>query len=106
MFVDRKDEWFYDEDLELDPFLCSIQLLEKLSSRQKMGLKYNRINLVHSLMNRRSVEAVSTLDTAIVILTSRRLITIENESEFNSKILITLEGLKVLDQFKEELEKK
>ncbi|WP_276356339.1 hypothetical protein [Cohnella caldifontis] len=101
MFIDRPKDWFFDEDVELDPFLCSIQLLERLSSRQTFGLKYNRISLVHNLIGRRSNEAINSLDTAIVILTSRRLIKIENESEFNSQILITNEGLHVLKQFKE-----
>jgi hypothetical protein len=101
MLVDRTSDWFFDEDIDLDPYLCSMQLLKSLSTRQVVGIKYNRIQMVHNLLKRRSQEAIDAIDTAIVILVSRNLLKISAGDSLDSVIHITEKGLKTLQKFAE-----
>ncbi|WNR45233.1 hypothetical protein [Paenibacillus roseipurpureus] len=105
MLVDRTSDWFYDEDVELDPYLCSIQILKSLSTRQVQGIKYNRVQMVRSLLNRGSQEALDSLDAALVILSSRNLVDIIAKENLSSVITITEKGLAALQSFLEEYKK-
>lgn len=103
MLVDRTIDWFFDEDIDLDPYLCSMQILKATSTRQVLGIKYNRVQMVHNLLKRRSQEAIDTLDNAIVILVSRNLLKITEGAgnSLDSVIHITDKGLETLQQFME-----
>lgn len=103
MLVDRTSNWFFDEDIDLDPYLCSMQLLKSLSTRQVQGIKYNRVQMVNTLLKRRSQEALDTLDSAIVILVSRNLLNIieSPSNSLDSVLHITKNGLEALRQFVE-----
>lgn len=101
MIVNRIDDWFHVEDLELDDCLVAMNLLVRLSTRQKAGFKYDRVKLSSVILNRNSVEAVNVFDKAIVILFSRRLITFEEGNYGDKRILITTAGLKVVEDYKE-----
>ncbi|SMF86576.1 hypothetical protein SAMN05661091_3430 [Paenibacillus uliginis N3/975] len=105
MLVDRTSNWFFDEDIDLDPYLCSMQLLKALSTRQVQGIKYNRVQMVNTLLKRRSKEALDTLDSAIVILVSRNLLNIieSSSNSLDSVLHITKNGLEVLSRFAEDI---
>lgn len=105
MLVDRTSDWFFSEDIDLDPYLCSMQLLKALSTRQIQGIRYNRVQMVHSLLKRRSQEAIDTLDSAIVMLVSRNLLRISESkgNSLDSVIHITEYGLETLQRFTEEI---
>lgn len=105
MIIDRMDDWYYVEDAGTDPFFYSIILLEKLSTNLKKGIDYNRVELISNLGERKNMEALSALDQAIIILSSRDLITIEIRDNKTNKIYITTKGLEQLKNYREEYDK-
>lgn len=76
--------------------------MERLSTRTKIGIKYNRQDISADLMEQTYEEVVKTLDEAIVLLISRQLITLERRKS-DRIMMITVTGHAALDQFKEEL---
>jgi hypothetical protein len=79
-----------------------MNILVKLSTRKCAGFSYDRIKLAMIILNRKSVEAITAIDKALVVLISRNLIMLENVPKNNAKkILITELGLKAVDQYKE-----
>ncbi|SEL85357.1 hypothetical protein [Paenibacillus sp. OK003] len=105
MLVDRTSDWFFDEDADLDPYLCSMQLLKALSTRRVQGIKYNRVQIVNTLLKRRSQEALDTLDSAIVILVSRNLLNIieSPNNSLDSVLHVTENGIEALSRFLEDV---
>ena len=59
----RADNWFDSTDVELDECYIAIKLLEKLYSRKKMGLDYDRFSLSSVLYDRTSSESIAIVDT-------------------------------------------
>lgn len=104
LIVNRLDDWFIFEDTHNDPFYLAISILEKLSTRLKIGLNYNRIDLIKRTSTEKSVDALRALDQAIILLTSRSLIEVrENEKGFGSTMFISTDGLDVLKSFRKEI---
>lgn len=101
MIVNRVDDWFRFEDLELDDSLIAMKFLIRLSTRTSTGFKYDRVNLSTTVLGRNSSEAIHAIDKAIVILISRKLIRFQEEKQGNKKIFITDEGIKAVEEYKE-----
>ncbi len=105
MIVNRADNWFDSTDVELDECYVAIQLLERLYTRKKMGLDYDRFKLASIIYNRSSSEAIDVIDKAIVILISRKLICFKQKQEGQRKLIITKQGEFVYNTYKEEIKK-
>ena len=104
MIVNRTENWFYFEDVNLDPFYLAILTLKKLSSRIKTGIKYNRVELICSIADKKSEDALKAIDMSILLLASRNMISIR-EAKGECKIFITEHGTKLLEKYKGELKK-
>ncbi|WP_217585983.1 hypothetical protein [Lentibacillus saliphilus] len=105
MVINRTEDWFIPDDAHLDPFYLGILLMEKLSTRQKAGLKYNRLNLIITLTEKKNMKVIETLDKAILMLFSRSLILIEESNKKGTaKLFISDQGLKVLEQYRKEIQ--
>ena len=105
MIVNRVDDWFYIEDLELDICILSMNILIKLSTRKCAGYSYDRVKLAMIVLKRKSAEAITAVDKALVILFSRNLIVFERTQKNEAKkILITDLGIKAVEQYKELME--
>lgn len=105
MIVNRTNDWFRIEDLELDIYMLSMNLLVKLSARRQRGLVYGRVDLAMTILNRKSVEAIEALDKAIVLLVSRKLINFDNSQKNGvRKIFITDLGMEATNKYKELME--
>lgn len=103
MIVNRMDDWFDLTDVELDECYISIQILERLTTRKKLGLDYDRFKLATILYNRTSSEAINVIDKAIVLLVSRNLVKFDAKKECNRKLLITDLGELTYQRYKEEI---
>lgn len=104
LIVNRLDDWFVYENTHNDPFYLSIILLDKLSSRPKLGLIYNRIDLIKKLAAEKSIDTIKAIDEAIILLTSRSLIEVkENKKGFDSTLFISEAGLEILKKFRKEM---
>lgn len=103
MLVSRKTEWFFYKDAELDPFYFAMELLDKLSTRPKLGLKYKRIDLIYLMTSKRGQEALKALDISIVLLLSRCLVRIEIGKDLCSTLYITDKGLDALTIYRREV---
>ena len=105
IIVNRINDWFRIDDLELNIYMLSMRILLKLTTRRHAGLAYDRVNLAMGILNRTSIEAIETLDKAIVLLVSRKLI-IFNNSQKNGvrKIFITDLGIETVNKYKELME--
>ncbi|PWW30558.1 hypothetical protein DFO73_103452 [Cytobacillus oceanisediminis] len=104
MIVNRTTDWFVFDDIHNDPFYLSILLLEKLSTRTKMGLKYDRLQLINDLVDQKSVKSLKTLDQAIVLLSSRSLIELKTHKDgLTTTIYINEKGKRALEGFRKEL---
>lgn len=99
--VSRLDNWFQFIDAELDPYIISYKLMNALSTRQRMGLEYNRLELIREIAKRSSGEALVSLDQAIMILRAKELIRFEKETPIRIKIFITEYGLSKFNELKE-----
>lgn len=105
MLINRTEDWFYFTDLALDPHYIAMTILHRLSTRKKVGLRYNRVELIRKVIDKKSEEALKAFDVSIILLSSRKLISIEKGKGLECNLFITEAGLKALDIFKEELKK-
>lgn len=103
MIVNRIDNWFDISDIELDECYVAMMLLERLSTRKKIGFDYDRFMLSNILYSRTSSEAIDIVDRAIVLLISRELIIFKNIREGKRKIVITDKGVEAYLSYKEEM---
>lgn len=105
IIVNRINDWFRIDDLELNIYILSMRILLKLTTRRHAGLAYDRVNLAMGILNRTSIEAIETLDKAIVLLVSRKLIVFD-KSQKNGvrKIFITDLGLETVNKYRELME--
>ena len=67
IIVNRINDWFRIDDLELNIYMLSMRILLKLTTRRHAGLAYDRVNLAMGILNRTSIEAIETLDKAIQV---------------------------------------
>ena len=105
IIVNRINDWFRIDDLELNIYMLSMRILLKLTTRRHAGLAYDRVNLAMGILNRTSIEAIETLDKAIVLLVSRKLIVFDNSQKNGvRKIFITDLGLETVNKYRELLE--
>ena len=105
LIINRIENWFDSTDVELDECYVAIQLLERLSTRKKIGLDYDRFKLASVLYDRSSSEAINIIDKAIVLLISRNLVRFDNKKEGRRKLLITDSGEYAYRMYKEEVKK-
>ena len=105
MIVNRADNWFDSTDVELDECYIAIRLLERLYTRKKTGLDYDRFKLASVIYNRSSSESIAVIDKAIVLLLSRNLVCFKAKHEGKRKLIITDQGESVYNTYKEELKK-
>ena len=105
MIINRADNWFDSTDVELDECYTAIRLLERLYTRKKMGLDYDRFKLASVIYDRSSSEAISVIDKAIVLLISRNLVCFKTKKEGKRKLIITDQGEFVYNTYKEEMKK-
>ncbi len=103
IIINRMTDWYQLESVFSDVFYLGILILEKLSSRTIMGIKYNRKSISKDLMDQLNDDIVHTTDKAIVILVSRNLIILEPCKDGSQKLMITDRGKEALQIFKEEL---
>lgn len=105
MIVNRINDWFSIEDLELDIYMLSMNILLKLSTRRCVGLVYDRVNLTMTILNRKSAEAIEALDKAVVLVVSRKLIRFDDfQKNGVRKIFITDLGVEATNRYKELME--
>ena len=105
IIVNRINDWFRIDDLELNIYMHSMRILLKLTTRRHAGLAYDRVNLAMGILNRTSIEAIETLDKAIVLLVSRKLIVFDNSQKNGvRKIFITDLGLETVNKYRELME--
>ena len=105
MIVNRADNWFDSTDVELDECYIAIRLLERLYTRKKMGLDYDRFKLASVIYDRSSAEAITVIDKAIVLLISRNLVCFKSKQEGRRKLIITAQGEFAFNTYKEEMKK-
>jgi len=72
MIINGMSDWFPREDLSIDVCNLSIAILKRLLSRKVIGLKYDRLKLAQTIVNRNNYEAIIAVDKAIILLTSRK----------------------------------
>lgn len=105
IIVNRINDWFRIDDLELNIYMLSMNILLKLTTRRHAGLAYDRVNLAMRILNRTSIEAIEKLDKAIVLLVSRKLIIFDNSQKNGvRKIFITDLGLETVNKYRELME--
>lgn len=105
LIVNRIENWFDSTDVELDECYTAIQLLERLSTRKKMGIDYDRFKLASVLYDRSSSEAIDIIDKAIVLLISRKLVEFDTKKEGRRKLVMTDLGESAYRRYKEEVKK-
>lgn len=66
IIVNRINDWFRIDDLELNIYMLSMRILLKLTTRRHAGLAYDRVNLAMGILNRTSIEAIETLDKRVL----------------------------------------
>ena len=54
IIVNRINDWFQIDDLELNIYMLSMRILLKLTTRRHAGLAYDRVNLAMGILNRRN----------------------------------------------------
>lgn len=102
-FITRFSDWFEIEDVAISPFYLGIVLLSKLNKRKVRGLKYDRLHLIQTLIHRQSVNALSAIDAALVLLISRNLVYIDNKNFLKPTLFITDLGVNVLNRYIKEV---
>lgn len=103
MIINRVNDWFEITDLNSDYFYLSIRILDKLSTRSKIGFEYDSLKLSSVIAEKSNVDTIRSVDVAISLLIARNLIRIEHENGFKRYIFITPEGVEALRKYKEEL---
>ncbi|MEO4022045.1 hypothetical protein VKA11_20790 [Bacillus paranthracis] len=106
MVINRMDNWFVFNDVYNDPFYVAITLLERLFSRPKMGLEYNRLDIIGKLKHEKSQKSLESIDKAIILLSSKSLIRIQDNAKkmCTSTLYITPKGVLALEEFRKEME--
>lgn len=103
LIINRTEDWFVFDDIQNDSYYLSIVLLEKLSKRPKKGIKYNRLTLIKELARKSNVNMLSTLDQAILLLSSRSLIEVKtNSKNMETILLISKKGTEEFQKFRKE----
>lgn len=103
MIVNRVTDWYNVIDVQSNPFYLSIIILEKLSTRKKLGIKYDRLAISSLIAKQRNSSIIEIVDQAIVILVSRHLITINEGTGKSKTLMITESGINALNKYKEVL---
>lgn len=103
MIINRLTDWYSVVDVNTDPFYLAMVILEKLSTRLKRGLQYDRMNITYTVFKQRNCEIIENFDKAITILVSRKLIVLEDVKDEKKRMMITTLGQDVLNSYKEEL---
>lgn len=101
MIINRENDWFQVEDVELNICSISMALLEVLNRRPIKGLLYDRIKIAHDILKRNSAEIVKAVDDSICVLLSKNLIDFGNAKDSHQRILITELGKSALNEYKE-----
>ena len=101
MIVNRMNDWFQIEDMELGVCNLAMNILNRLYTRQVQGLEYDRIKLAYEILHRKSAETVVAIDDALCILISRNLVLLEERKMGKRKIMITELGKSALEEYKE-----
>ena len=102
IIINGMSDWYRVTSINADPFYTAITILDKLSTRTKAGIKYNRREISIDIMEQTNEEVINTLDKAITLLISRQLVTLEQHKN-RKVIMITTAGQAALTRFKEEL---
>lgn len=101
MIVNRLNDWFQIEDVELNTCNVAMNILDRLSKRPIKGFNYDRVQLAYEILNRKSSETIKAIDDAICALISRKLIIFEQKNYGQKKILITQLGEEILKEYEE-----
>jgi len=103
IIINRMTDWYQLTSVNSDPFYVAMTMLEKLASRPKRGVKYNRRNISKKLMEQTNEEVIRTVDKAVTLLLSRELVQLCPSISGEKTLTITEAGNNALKQFKEEL---
>lgn len=103
MIINRVTDWYNVIDVQSNPFYLSMIILEKLSTRQKLGIKYDRVAISSLIAKQRNSTIVEMIDQAIVILVSRNLIKIDEGTSRSKTLMITESGIDALNKYREVL---
>lgn len=101
MIVNRMNDWFQIEDIELNVCNVAMNMLYRLSRRQIQGFEYDRVKLAYEILDRKSAETIKAIDDTICVLVSRNLIIFKEETQGRQKIMITELGKKALKKYEE-----
>lgn len=103
MIVNRMTDWYNVVDANSDPFYLAMLVLDKLSTRLKRGIIYDRMDMAFSLVEQRNNEIIEILDKAIAILISRSLVALDPTKDMKKRLMITDLGQAALNSYREEL---
>ena len=103
LVISRIDDWYIKQSSELDPYYLSNSILEKLSTRQKKGLIYDKLKIINMIKSKQNLQVIESFDKAIIMLVCKGLITRIKVSDFRSDLFITDLGLKTLKAIKERM---
>ncbi len=101
MIINRMNDWFQIEDIELNICNLSMNILKRLNTRQIQGFDYDRVKLAYEILNRKSAETIKAIDDAICVLVSRNLVVFEDKKQGRQKILITELGKCAIKEYEE-----
>lgn len=76
-----------------------MNLLLLLNKKRIRGLIYDRLELIKLLDDRTSSEAIDSLNTAIVLLQSRNLISFSKNNDLRSRIHINDNGINLIGKY-------
>ena len=101
VIINRVDDWYINQFSDTDPYFLAKNLLEKLSSRRKRGLIYDRLRLIETVNSHKNIKILESFDKAIIILICKGLIQRVKVSDFRSDLFITDLGVDALKKIKE-----
>lgn len=101
MIVNRMNDWFQIEDIELNVCNLAMNILNRLYSRPIQGFEYDRVKLAYEILHRKSAETIGAIDDALCVLISRDLVFLEQKKFGKQKLLITELGKKAFEEYKE-----
>lgn len=85
MIVNRMNDWFQIEDMELNVCNLAMNILRRLYTRPIQGLEYDRVKLAYVILHRKSAETIGAVDDALCVLISRDLVFFEQKNWENKK---------------------
>jgi len=103
IIINRIDDWYIKQFSELDPYYLSNSILEKLSTRQKRGLPFDKLKIINMIKSKQNTQVIENFEKAIVMLVCKGLITRVKISDFKSDLFITDLGLTTLKKIKEKI---